>query len=82
MDADRLAKMGEKRREYTSPVSCVGLFDRRRKPGEITNRTQAIRNFCRECMGWVPSVTDEVRRCCAPECWLYPWRNGKVDRDS
>ncbi len=55
---------------------------RRRKPDEVVTRSAAIQAHCRECMGWdsggLGSVAEAVRECTAPECWLYPWRNGKL----
>ena len=45
-----------------------------RQPGEVATRKYAIRNFCLECMGYNAA---EVRRCTAPECWLYPYRLGR-----
>jgi len=36
---------------------------------------QAVKYFCRECMGFNAA---EVRRCTAPHCPLYPYRNGKT----
>jgi len=59
------------------------LERRRRLPHEIPNRRYAIMNFCRECHGWEPdmtgTLTEAIRNCPAPKCWLWPWRNGKVD---
>lgn len=59
------------------------LHRRRRKPGEVNTRGSSIQNHCRECMGFSPDDTgtlaDAVRACTAPECWLWPWRNGPVD---
>ena len=46
---------------------------RRREPGELAGRALAVRNHCMECMGWNAAA---VRRCTAPECWLYPYRFG------
>ena len=52
------------------------LKRRRRRLGEIVTRKEAIRNQCFECMGYSHA---EIGRCCAPECWLYPFRQGAVD---
>lgn len=56
---------------------------RRRLPGEVVTRSAAIRNFCRECLGWDPagagSMAEAVRRCTTEECWLHQWRNGPLD---
>ena len=73
------------RRKTPSPVTFKGLVNRRREPGEIPNRRQAIMNFCSECMGWdaggFGSIRESVRQCTAKECWLYPYRAGSVTRD-
>jgi len=56
---------------------------RRREPGELLNRRDAIRAFCSECMGHdsdgLGSVAEAVRQCPAVACWLWPWRNGTQD---
>jgi hypothetical protein len=49
----------------------------RRKENEILNPLKTMRKFCLECM--CDSV-EEVRRCSAPECFLYPYRFGKDPR--
>ena len=51
-----------------------GTQARRRKPNECARPLQAVRNFCVECMGY---NANEVKRCTAPQCWLYPLRMGK-----
>ena len=48
-----------------------GIEKRRRREGELPTRKVAIRNHCLECCGFNAA---EVRRCSAPECWLYPYR--------
>lgn len=50
-----------------------------RKLGELVTRKQAIRNFCYECMGYSYA---EIPQCCAPECWLFPFRQGAVDEEA
>lgn len=52
------------------------LKRRRRKPGEVVTRKQAIRNMCLECMCYQIA---EVHRCTAHKCWLWPYRLGAVD---
>ena len=47
-------------------------------PGEVATRSVAIRNHCLECCGYNNA---EVRRCSGPECWLYPYRMGTLDRE-
>ena len=51
----------------------VKIKNRRRRPGELANRGNAIRNFCLECVCYSPK---EVKLCCSPKCWLYPYRFG------
>lgn len=62
-----------------------GTHDRRREPGELISRSAAIRNHCRECVGWhaggLGSVAAAIRECPAVECWLWPWRNGPMGRE-
>lgn len=45
------------------------------------NRTGAIRRFCRDCQS-VPegASLNPVRECASVGCWLYPWRNGALDK--
>lgn len=45
------------------------------------SKPAAIRAFCSECVGW---DREEVRRCTAPACPLYPYRPfmGKANRVS
>lgn len=50
------------------------IVKRRRRPGELVTPRTAIRNHCLECVGYDAS---EVRRCTAPECWLWPFRLGR-----
>lgn len=40
----------------------------------IKNPITAIRAFCIECMG---GYVDEIERCTAPRCPLFPYRYGK-----
>lgn len=58
---------------------------RRRQSGEVVTRSAAIQAHCRECVGWdsggLGSVAEAVRQCGARACWLWPYRNGKVDRE-
>ena len=64
-------------------VNCNRLMRSRRKDGNIANKRYSIQNFCRECHGWdagdSPSLSAAVDECPAEECWLWPWRNGKLD---
>lgn len=58
---------------------------RRRRSGEVVTRSASIQAHCRECVGWdsggLGSVAEAVRRCQARECWLWVYRNGRLDRD-
>jgi len=49
------------------------IYRRRRQPGEFPSLRAAIRNHCLECVCW---DFGEVKRCTAPECWLFPYRLG------
>ena len=56
--------------------ACV--VKRPREAGETAPRSVAIRNRCLECVGY---ETGEVRRCTATDCWLWPYRMGRLDRE-
>jgi len=84
---DDIVKRGlAARKVISNAVNMKNKVNRRRKSGEIANRKLSIQNFCRECMGWdkgdCSSLSENIRECTAPECWLYPWRNGKLDMGS
>ena len=51
------------------------ILRRRRRPGEIATPRTTIRNHCLECMGYDGA---DVRRCTAPKCWAWPYRNGNT----
>ena len=51
------------------------IVSRRRKEHEIPTLRVAVQNFCRECMGFQPSL---IEGCSDPQCWLFPWRLGKT----
>lgn len=53
------------------PERCRSLYNRA-MGGK--SRQAAIRAFCLMCVGW---VAPEVRRCTAPNCPLYPYRQGR-----
>jgi len=61
------------------------LTCRDRNPEEIANRRDAIKNHCRTCMGLDHDdealLSAAVTACNEPECWLYPWRTGKLNAD-
>lgn len=57
---------------------------RRREPGEVPTLRVAIMSNCSECLGFgedsgMGTVAQQVRDCEAVKCWLWPWRNGKLD---
>ena len=48
--------------------------------GERTGKlspVKAIRQFCRECYGFAPSVAEDIRECPSEMCPLWPFRFGK-----
>ena len=83
VDDEAREKAKEARARTTAAINCRELKRRRREAGEIASRKVSIQNFCRECMGFDSgdsgSLTGAVRACPARECWLWPWRNGKLD---
>ena len=42
---------------------------------EVVSARASIRNFCISCMNY---QVQEVERCTAVQCWLYPWRMGRT----
>jgi hypothetical protein len=46
----------------------------RRPEGKILTPLKSIRKQCIECMG---GSAEEVKRCTARKCWLYPYRLGR-----
>lgn len=84
-DPEVVKKAVESRKRISGMINCRKLKRRRRKPGEVATRTVAIQNMCRECMGFtaddMPSLAATVKACTAYECWLWPWRNGKIDEE-
>jgi len=77
------AKAAATRKERARMINMRRLVKRRREPGETPSMKCATQNFCRECMGWDAaesgSLAQAIRECSAAECWLYPWRTGKLD---
>ena len=48
--------------------------------GERTGKLspiKAIRQNCRECYGFAPSVAEDIRECPSEKCALWPFRFGK-----
>jgi hypothetical protein len=73
----------EKRRQA---INAKGRARDRRKAGEVRNQRDSIISLCTECItgygldvGGAGSVAEAINRCTAPECHLYPWRNGKLE---
>jgi hypothetical protein len=75
-------KAAEARKARAEKINFRRLVRRRRHPSEVPTLPYAVQNYCRECMGWdvgdSGSLPAAVFACTAPECWLYPWRNGKL----
>lgn len=77
-EAARKARIDSLSRNAKS-INFKKVVMRRRKQNEIPSLRVAIRNHCLECMGY---QTGEVPICTSPECWLYPWRMGKLTLDN
>jgi len=46
-------------------------------------RYKRIGDFCGECQCLKPGDSrDPIRKCSSPQCWVYPWRTGKLDTDT
>ncbi len=44
------------------------------------DRSRMITDFCASCHCLKPGESrNPIRRCSSPECWLYPYRTGKLD---
>lgn len=75
-------KMQLARGKSVSP-NVRGIHMRRKEPGEVSSRSDAIKNFCRECLGWdsggCGSMAAAVKACNVRCCWLHPYRMGAVD---
>ena len=45
--------------------------------------SKIIPEYCAWCQCLRPGESrDPIRKCSSPLCWLYPWRNGKLDKDT
>ena len=62
--------MSEYHKYRDVPKKYNSLLERARNG----SRKAAIRAFCLECVGWIPS---EVKACTVPYCPLYPYRLGQ-----
>ncbi len=91
MDDERKAAMLEERARVSAAINVRGPQRRRRRdPGDIPTMRAAIQSMCSECMGHgddlgdvnnkLGSIANQIRNCDSPKCWLYPWRNGKLDK--
>jgi len=73
----------EGRRRRSALVNVRRVPHRRRLPGEVPSLSAAVVGHCDECCGWdsggLGSVAANVRACPARECWLWPWRSGRLD---
>jgi len=46
-------------------------------------RSRIITDFCAGCQCLKPGESrDPIQRCSSPQCWVYPWRTGKLDVDT
>jgi hypothetical protein len=63
------------KRRAEIPSAYRGIYDRAMS-GQ--SRQAAMHSFCLECMGW---SREEVRRCTAVACPLYPYRPFKSPQD-
>ena len=48
--------------------------------GDITKSLtamSAIKEFCRQCMGWCEGVDNQVTACTSSKCALFPYRKGR-----
>jgi len=83
---EALARGRAERIRIQGKINCRTLERRRRRLHEIPTKAVAIRNFCRECLGFDSggegSLQAAIAKCPAYECWLYPWRNGKLDEEA
>jgi hypothetical protein len=72
----------ETRSATAAMINYRKLSKGRRRPDQIPSPKVAIMNFCRECNGWdsggEASLAEAVRKCPAEECWLWPWRTGRL----
>ena len=66
LDAKRRRKLAD------MPAKYRGLY---RMAWKGKSRKKAIRAFCLECLGYLPS---DVRLCTSPDCPLYEYRLGRV----
>ena len=61
------------------PMS-IPLYAHRSDYSAKNARYKRFGDFCAECQGVAPGESrDPIRECCSRECWLYPWRTGKLD---
>ncbi len=50
----------------------------RQEKGENLSAQEAVRHHCLACMSY---CVRSVQRCAATECWLHPWRTGRLEKD-
>jgi hypothetical protein len=82
----RLKASIEASKKRKERINARGRARDRRKAGEVRSPQDSIISFCTECItgygldvGGAGSVAEAINRCTAPECHLYPWRNGKLE---
>ncbi len=75
------------KREIADTINTRGRADARRQPGEVRAMRDAVMSFCTECITGYASddgegtQAEQVRRCQATSCHLWPWRRGTMDLD-
>jgi hypothetical protein len=75
-------KLREARSRSVRPILNVSnLVDGDRGYGDYASRSYAIQNHCLGCMGGDSTARRYVRECEIYECWLWPWRVGKMTED-
>ena len=87
VDKEAAAKKSqETRKRRRALINAKGRARDRRRADEIRSPRDSIISFCTECItaygldvGGAGSVAEAINRCTAPECHLYPWRNGKLE---
>jgi hypothetical protein len=59
------------------------VYNSRRPTGVVATLAVSIMNHCRECCGFdadgLGSIRENVRRCPATQCWLWPYRVRGLD---
>ena len=59
-------------------LSLENARRRRQEKGENLSAQEAVRHHCLACMHY---CVKSVQHCAAVECWLHPWRLGRLEKD-